>query len=140
MGRQAAGDVRTVSRLLLDTHAALFWWAGSIKLSDAARDAISDDAAAVFISAATGWEVSTKIRNRKLAFAGDPEISMPRLMMDHDFQSLDVTMAHMLRAGALPGDNRDPFDRVIAAQALAEDMTVITRDREIAAFGCKVLW
>jgi PIN domain nuclease of toxin-antitoxin system len=129
-----------VSRILLDTHAALFWWAGAVKLSDAARDAISRDDAIVFISAASGWEVSTKFRNRKLTFAGDPEIHMPRLMIEHDFQPLGVTMGHMLRAGALPGDHRDPFDRLIAAQALAEDMTVITRDREIAAFGCKVLW
>jgi PIN domain nuclease of toxin-antitoxin system len=129
-----------VKQLILDTHAALFWWAGSAKLSDAARDAISHVDADVFISAASGWEISTKFRSRKLTFAGDPEVHMPRLMAEHDFQPLGVTMAHMLRAGALPGDHRDPFDRLIAAQALAENMTVITRDREIAAFGCKVLW
>jgi PIN domain nuclease of toxin-antitoxin system len=129
-----------VTRFLLDTHAALFWWAGAATMSDAARDAIGRTDSVVFVSAASGWEVSTKFRNRKLAFVGDPEVHMPRLMAEHDFQPLVATMAHMLRAGALPGDHRDPFDRLIAAQALAENMTVITRDKAIAAFGCKVLW
>ncbi len=129
-----------VSRLLLDTHAALFWWAGSEELGDAARAGISDGDNAIYVSAASGWEVATKFRIGKLAFAGDPETRMPRLMSDHGFQPLVVTMAHTLRAGALPGPHRDPFDRLIAAQALAEDLTVITRDPEIAAFGCKVIW
>lgn len=58
----------------------------------------------------------------------------------HDFERLEVTVEHGLMAGGLLGAHRDPFDRLIAAQALIEDLTVITRDPEIAAFGCKVLW
>ncbi|WP_375395389.1 type II toxin-antitoxin system VapC family toxin [uncultured Sphingomonas sp.] len=127
-------------RLLLDTHAALFWWSGSAKLGVAARDAIADADAAIFVSAASAWEVATKFRIGKLDDIGDPVEHYPRLMAHHGFETLGITMVHGLRAGAMPGTHRDPFDRLIAAQALIEDLTVITRDREIAKFGCKVLW
>ena len=128
-----------MTKLLLDTQAALFWWAGSSKLTDAVRVAV-DRADTVFVSTATAWEVATKFRIGKLPFVGDPEIHMPRLMDEHRFAFLPIEARHSLRAGALPGDHRDPFDRIIAAQALIEGLTIVTRDREIAAFGCKVLW
>ncbi|AXJ95069.1 MULTISPECIES: type II toxin-antitoxin system VapC family toxin [unclassified Sphingomonas] len=129
-----------MTRFLLDTHAALFWWQESAELSPAAEAAISHADNAIYVSAASGWEIATKFRLGKLAFHGNPMTDMPRLMVMHDFNSLDVTMAHTLRAGMLPGEHRDPFDRLIAAQALIEGMTVITRDAKIADFGCKVLW
>ena len=126
--------------LLLDTHALLFWFAGGTKLSEKARLAIKDQAGPVFVSAASGWEIATKFRIGKLSFAGDPQIHVPRLMARNGFRFAPVTGEHGVRAGALEGAHRDPFDRLIAAQALIDDLTVITRDREIAAFGCKVLW
>lgn len=126
--------------LLLDTHAALFWWAGSAKLSVPVRQIILAADVEVYVSAASGWEIATKFRTGKLAFASDPETKLPELMGRHAFQSLEVRMEHAVRAGLLPGDHRDPFDRIIAAQALIEGLTVATRDPAIAAFGCKVLW
>ena len=71
---------------------------------------------------------------------GDPSLRYPALMKAHDFASLLVTEAHALRAGRLPGDHRDRFDRLIAAQALEEGLIVVTRDPAFAAFGCTVLW
>ncbi len=127
-------------KLLLDTHAALFWWSGSARLSVAAREAIEDGEADVLVSAASCWEIATKFRTGKLDFVGNPELHVPRLMAHHGFRSLPVRPDHGLRAGSMSGDHRDPFDRVIAAQALIEDLTVVTRDPEIARFGCKVLW
>ncbi|MBJ6122921.1 type II toxin-antitoxin system VapC family toxin [Sphingomonas mollis] len=129
-----------MSRLLLDTHVVLFWWARSSKLGEAAQEAISLADTEVHVSVATGWEIATKFRIGKLAFVGDPAIHMPQMMEAHRFVFLPIKADHALRAGSLPGDHRDPFDRMIAAQALIEDMTVVTRDPEIAGFGCKVLW
>jgi PIN domain nuclease of toxin-antitoxin system len=129
-----------VSRLLLDTHAVLFWWSASRKLGARAREVIADSETGIYVSAATAWEIATKFRIGKLDDIGDPAVEYPRLMARNGFETLEITSGHGLRAGLLDGAHRDPFDRLIAAQALMEDMTVVTRDREIAAFGCKVLW
>ena len=126
--------------LLLDTHAALFWWSASAKLSGAAREAIAEPGAEVLVSAASCWEIATKFRIGKLEFVGDPRIHVPRLIAEHEFKQLPVSMEHSLTAGSLPGAHADPFDRLIAAQAILNELTVVTRDPEIAAFGCKVLW
>lgn len=140
MGGQEAGKIRSVSRLLLDTHAVLFWWAGSAKLGSRVQEAVGASDASVFLSTASAWEIATKFRIGKLGFVGDPTTHVPRLMEAHGFTFLPVSARHALVAGSLEGDHRDPFDRLIAAQALVEDMTVVTRDPEIAAFGCEVLW
>ena len=127
-------------RLLLDTHALIWWWKDDPILPADARAAMTDPANHVFVSAATGWEMATKVRKGQL-----PEMRDRLPVFDHDvvqdgFRHIAVTSAHGVRGGSLAGSHKDPFDRLIAAQALIEDLTVITRDREIAAFGCKVLW
>ena len=129
-----------MSRFLLDTHTVLFWWGGSSKLSAAAAQAIGEPRSEILVSAATAWEIATKFRIGKLDDIGDPSAAYPRLMTENGFRQLDVTTLHGLRAGGLDGAHRDPFDRLIAAQALIEDLTVITRDPEIAGFGCETLW
>ncbi|MBU6165113.1 MAG: type II toxin-antitoxin system VapC family toxin [Alphaproteobacteria bacterium] len=126
-------------RLLIDTHVALWWWRPSRLLSEAARQAIAS-ADLVFVSVVTGFEIANKYRLGKLDMLGDPAQALPALMSAHDFSPLPVTDAHALAAGLLPGDHRDPFDRLIAAQALAEGLTVVTRDSVFTDFGCKVLW
>lgn len=140
MGGQAVGEIRAVTALLLDTHAALFWWSGAASLSRAAHEAITAPAAPIAVSAASAWEIATKFRIRKLDFAGDPIIYFPRLMRRDGFALVAITADHGLRASMLDGVHRDPFDRIIAAQALIEDMMIVTRDPVFAAFGCKVLW
>ena len=125
--------------VLLDTHTALWWWRDSPLLSRAARDAI-EAATRPLVSVASAFEVAIKHRIGKLNDIGDPSARYPALMLAHDFTPLGVTQAHALRAGRLPGDHRDPFDRLIAAQALEEGLTVLTRDAVFAAFGCRVLW
>lgn len=140
MGRQTTCEIWAVTRLLLDTHAALFWWAGSSKLSAEASEAIADAEATIFLSTASCWEIATKFRIGKLAFVGDPQVHVPRLVAEHGFEMLPISMDHGLQAGSLPSDHRDPFDRLIAAQALIEQLIVVSRDPEIAGFGCEVLW
>jgi PIN domain nuclease of toxin-antitoxin system len=127
-------------RLLLDTHALIWWWKNDPLLPSAAREAMIDPEHRVFISAATGWELATKIRKGQLL---ELQSSLPTFSEDvarDGFHHLDVTARHAVRGGLLHGSHKDPFDRVIAAQALIEDLIVITRDPEIARFGCKVLW
>ncbi|WP_331709975.1 MULTISPECIES: type II toxin-antitoxin system VapC family toxin [unclassified Sphingomonas] len=127
-------------RLLLDTHALLWWWNDGPRLPEAARSAMADPANAVFVSAATGWEIATKVRKNQLPeFAGSIGAFVEDVVRD-GFNHLDVTARHGVHGGSLPGPHKDPFDRLIAAQALLEHMTVVTCDHAIAAFGCETLW
>lgn len=126
--------------LLLDTHAAIWWWLDMPMLGARARRAIAAEAEAVFVSAVSAVEIAIKFRIGKLAEFGDPATRYPALMARNGFIGLDITEAHGLRAGLLPGEHSDPFDRLIAAQALENRLTVVTRDPAFAAFGCKVLW
>lgn len=94
----------------------------------------------VLVSAASVWELATLIRLGRLNEIEDFEESYAPLMKRNNFKSLTVTEEHAMRAGLLPSDHRDPFDRMIAAQALIEGLTIITRDPALAAFGCEVIW
>ncbi|MGN6268962.1 MAG: type II toxin-antitoxin system VapC family toxin [Sphingomonas sp.] len=125
---------------LLDTHAAIWWWTSDARLGAQASSLIASSEAVIYFSAASVWEIAIKSNAGKLPEIVDFESQYGPLMQANDFRSLAVTDDHVLRGGFLPGAHRDPFDRLIAAQALIEGMTVITRDREIAAFGCEVLW
>ena len=126
--------------LLLDTHAAIWWWLDSPMLGSRARESVSAGAQQVFVSAVSGIEIAIKFRIGKLPEFGNPASRFPALMLANNFDTLPVTQGHALAAGLLVGEHRDPFDRLIAAQALEERLTVVTRDPAFAAFGCKVLW
>ncbi len=116
------------------------WWGNSPKLGRDARALLERSSEAMFVSPVSVWEIANKNRLRKLPeFDGFAEQFAP-LCHENGFTMLDLTALHALRAGYLSGVHRDPFDRLIAGQALVEDMPVITNDPEIAAFGCKVLW
>jgi PIN domain nuclease of toxin-antitoxin system len=125
--------------LLLDTHAALWWWTGLPGLTLAARTAI-ESAVSVNVSAISALEIAIKYRIGKLDMIGDPAANFPGLVEAHGFKRLDVTDRHALVAGLLPGNHRDPFDRVISAQALVEGLTIVSGDQAFFTFGCKVLW
>lgn len=94
----------------------------------------------MYVSVASVWEIAIKTHSGKLTEIEDFRRDYAPLMSSNGFHSLLVNDVHALEAGFLAGPHRDPFDRLIAAQGLIEDLTVITRDPEIAAFGCKVLW
>lgn len=127
-------------RVLLDTHALLWWWNDAPQLPDTARSVMADPANTVFVSAASAWEIATKVRKKQLPeFVGSAEAFVDDVLRD-GFSHLDVTARHGVYGGSLPGAHKDPFDRLIAAQALLEQLTVVTCDREITAFGCETLW
>ncbi|KPF65726.1 hypothetical protein IP88_13270 [alpha proteobacterium AAP81b] len=125
--------------MLLDTHAALWWWRDPPRLSAAATAAIAESAD-VAVSIVSALEIAIKWRTGKLAMLDDPVVNYPKLMAANGFASLAIAETHALAVALLPTDHRDPFDRLIAAQALAEGLIVVTRDPVFRNFGCKVLW
>jgi PIN domain nuclease of toxin-antitoxin system len=128
-----------LSGYLLDTHSLLWWWTDAGRLSGAARAAIESDEPIV-VSTASIWEIAIKTASGKLDVIEDFQRDYRPLMSSNGFETLVMTDEHALKAAFLPGRHRDPFDRMLAAQALIEGLTVITRDPAFAAFGCKVGW
>ncbi|MEH3108284.1 MAG: type II toxin-antitoxin system VapC family toxin [Sphingomonas fennica] len=125
--------------LLLDTHSLIWWLLGNNRLSTRAAAAIAE-ADPIWVSASSAWEIATKVRIGKLPDMAERMAGYRRDLELEGFRTLAIDQRHALRAGALPGRHGDPFDRILAAQALIEGLTVVTRDPAIAKFGCKVLW
>ena len=123
-------------KLLLDTHAFLWWLADDPKLRAAAREAVADPRSVVYVSAASIWEIAIKSRLGKLD-AGSADLLEE--IAGNDFLELPISARHSLLAGSLPGHHDDPFDRMLIAQAWMEELTVVTRDRAFAAYGVPVL-
>lgn len=127
-------------RLLLDTHALLWWLAGDTQLAPAARAAIQDSANAVYVSAASAWEVATKVRIGKLPGAASLAQDFAEVIEGQDFLPLSITMQHGQRAGNLPGTHRDPVDRMLVAQAQAENLILVSSEEVFDQFGVTRLW
>lgn len=120
-------------RLLLDTH-ALLWWIGDEKrLNKPAFAAITDRANEIFVSAASLWEISTK---RNLGKLDAPE-NMCGIVQEKGFVDLPISMAHAEAAGALPLHHGDPFDRMLVAQAKIEGLTLMTDDPRMELYGVR---
>jgi PIN domain nuclease of toxin-antitoxin system len=117
-------------RLLLDTHALLWWLDDDARLDPSAADAIAD-ADVVAVSAASAWEIAIKQAIGKLT--GPEDLSAQ--LSTNGFTELPVTVAHALAAGALPPHHSDPFDRMLVAQSLLEGLVVVTRDERLADYG-----
>jgi PIN domain nuclease of toxin-antitoxin system len=121
-------------RLLLDTH-VLLWWLADEGLAPGARTAIADPGNVVAVSAVSAWEIAIKKALGKLDAPDDLEDQV----RDSGFDPLPVTIADGLRAGALEPHHDDPFDRMLIAQAEAEGLTVVTRDKRFADYGVPLL-
>jgi PIN domain nuclease of toxin-antitoxin system len=119
--------------LLLDTNAFLWWVADSPRLSKGARDAISGED--VLVSSVTGFEIATKRKSGKLRFDDDIVLQVT----SNGFRSLDVTIEHAAAAGDLPLHHRDPFDRLLIAQAQLEQLIVVTSDPAFNRYDVPVL-
>lgn len=126
-------------KLLLDTHALLWWLAGDESLSVRARTAIQDSAE-VWVSAASAWEIATKVRIGKLPGAAALVPGLSAALASQQFRSLAISVEHAERAGAMSGDHRDPFDRMLIAQAWMEDMVLVSNERVFDSFGVRRLW
>lgn len=127
-------------KLLLDTHAVVWWWLDDPRLPAKARDAIADPTNLVHVSAASAWEIATKSRAGKWPDVARIVDEFPALLRKSRFVPLPITVEHAARAGALPGAHRDPFDRMLAAQSAAEAAPLVTADTLFASLGTDVLW
>ncbi len=127
-------------RLLLDTHAFLWWVTNDAKLSRVARQSIADDENDVLISAGSAWEIVIKHRKGKLPEAEPLVRDISGTIADQGFEELPITVADAARAGALPGRHRDPFDRMLIAQALTRDLTLISIEPLFDRYGVRRLW
>ena len=125
---------------LLDTCALLWWWSEPDKLSRRVLDFLKNPQNDCYVSAASAWEVSTKYRIGKYP-AGIRVVSQWETSLAIDgFRELAIGFSHALKAGMLPSDHRDPFDRMIAAQSILENIPVITSDQEIGRLGAQTIW
>ena len=127
-------------RVLLDTHALIWWIAGDKSLSVRARRTIADEDNEIFVSAASAWEVTTKYRIGKLPGAGPLAVDFAREIRQQHFAGLPISLEHAQVAGALAGEHKDPFDRMLIAQAREEKMAVVSNDRVFDAFGVQRVW
>ena len=127
-------------RLLLDTHAFLWWCANDSRLSQAALHAIADADNEVSVSAVNGWEISIKARLGKLPLPDPPRIFMNKMLERHAFGVLPITLTHALAEFDLPTHHNDPFDRLLVAQAQVEGLTLVTDDGKLQMYGVDLLW
>ena len=124
-----------MKRIILDTHALLWWLADSPLLGTHARSLIADTRNPIYVSAATTWEIAIKRAKGMLEAPDD----MDRIVEDEGFEKLPITLFHGEQAGSLPEIHRDPFDRMLIAQAQAEGLELLTKDSEIPAYNIKVI-
>lgn len=127
-------------RLLLDTHALIWWLSGDPALSKRARIAIAEDPSAAAVSAASAWEIAIKVRLGKLPGAAALAGRLGPVVRREGFAALSISIDHAQRAGALPGPLRDPFDRMLIAQAILEDRTLVSIERSFDRYGVARLW
>jgi len=127
-------------RLLLDTHALLWWLDGDPLLSRQAQAAIRLQDNEVLVSAATAWEICTKYRLGKLDKAADVARDVTACLAEQGFVGLPVNVRHGERAGSLEGFHKDPFDRMLIAQALVEDLVLVSRETLFDRYGVRRLW
>ncbi|MBA3584832.1 MAG: type II toxin-antitoxin system VapC family toxin [Gemmatimonadetes bacterium] len=127
-------------RILLDTHALLWWFFDDPQLSDLARDAIRDSGNTVLVSSVSAWEIATKHRLGRLPEAEEAATNLPRLLRRARMTPLPMTIEHALAAGALPGPHRDPFDRMLISQSRLEKAPVVSMDPVFEQYDAAVLW
>ena len=127
-------------RVLLDTHSWLWMVGDASRLRESSRRLLRDPANELFLSAASAWEMAIKFASGKLRLPQPPAALITQWMAEVGIGALPILHAHALRAGELPPHHRDPFDRLLIAQAQIEGLTVLTADRAFAKYDVPVHW
>ena len=127
-------------KVVLDTHAFLWWIADDDQLSSSARSLIGNRENELFLSAATGWEIAIKAKLGRIHLPGKVDTFIAKQLELNDIYPLPIHMSHALNVYNLPNYHRDPFDRLIISQAQLEKMSILTTDPQIAKYGVKVVW
>lgn len=126
--------------VLLDTHALLWALLDPTQLSRTAAEIIESESNVILVSAASAWEISTKVRLGRLEEAQELEQNFQASLHGGGYTLRAIEVQDALRAGRLPGPHGDPFDRMIAAQALADDISVISIDKKLDQFKVRRIW
>ncbi len=127
-------------RLLLDTCTFLWLGLSPENVSTKVRDAFENQANMLFFSTASAWEITIKHQLGRMGLPDPPDIYIPARAAIYDLQMIDIRMPHALLAGSLPIHHKDPFDRMLIAQAKIEELIVMTPDIAFAPYGAAVLW
>ncbi len=127
-------------KLLLDTHALLFWIYEPSRLGAGALRALADRDNQVFWSVASSWEVAIKVGLGKLHLDGPVSEVIPSELLRHGFTLLPIDHAHVLAVSDLPPHHGDPFDRLLVAQAQAEGLALVSYDAKLAPYGVAMVW
>ncbi len=127
-------------KLLLDTHAFLWWIGNDDRLSDVARAAISDANNDVFFSAVSAWEMAIKTRSGKLSIHSELSGLLTKHLGRNAFAVMPISLTHALQISKLPHIHRDPFDRMLVAQAQVEKVSLVSKDPEIKKYAVDICW
>jgi PIN domain nuclease of toxin-antitoxin system len=127
-------------KLLLDTHTFLWWITDNPQLSKKARELIGDGHNILYWSAASSWEVSIKYALGRMPLPEAPEQFLPAEIGKNRLESLPIIDAHAFQAGQLPHHHRDPFDRMLVAQAQVESLALLSNDRQLNHYDVEIRW
>jgi PIN domain nuclease of toxin-antitoxin system len=127
-------------RLLLDTHMLLWWLTENSSLPVTARKLIGSRNNQVLVSAASASEIATKVRLGRLNVAADLARDFGGYLAQERFESLSISTEHGIRAGSLPGSHKDPFDRMLVAQAQIESLVIVSNDALLDGYGVSRVW
>lgn len=125
---------------LLDAHVILWWASAGAKISVRARELIQDGSTVALVSAAALYEIAVKAQIGRLELPAEAQVYLPQLLRRHAFGVLPIEESHALRAGVLPLIHRDPWDRLLIAQAQIESIPIITADPAIGQYDVEVVW
>jgi PIN domain nuclease of toxin-antitoxin system len=126
--------------VLVDTHALLWWLSDDPGLTKPARKIIADTKNVVLVSSASAWEIATKVRLGTLATTADLAADFAGHLEREGFQMLTISWDHAIRAGLLPGPHKDPFDRMLIAQAQAENIPILSNESLFDRYGVRRVW
>jgi len=127
-------------KILLDTHAFLWLVMDDPMLSDTAKKLFLDAENEILLSAVTGFEISVKFSIGKLELSEPPDKFIQNRVVKNDLNVLPITLPHTLKLADLPFHHRDPFDRLLVAQAIIENVPILTRDPLFSEYDCQVIW
>jgi len=127
-------------RAILDTHVFLWWVLDIPRLSVEARSILQDGANELLFSTASAYELTIKAQSGRLSLPEPPDSYVPSRLAANAFETLSIELAHALRAGSLPAIHRDPFDRMLIAQAQIEGLPILTADPAISRYDVETIW
>jgi PIN domain nuclease of toxin-antitoxin system len=127
-------------KALLDTHVVLWWVTNDPQLSQTVRDIITDSGNTLYVSVASSWEIIIKSHTGKLPLPEPPTTFIRSCLTANGFESMAIDLAHVLQVDNLPDHHKDPFDRILIAQAQAENMPILTIDHLILKYPVQTIW